>query len=160
MFAISLDLERAFVVDSPLYRTSVPRRSDHMVAVAQASPAPPRRLVVVQTTPVVRHAPVSTVAARTYRRRRLAAVSLLAAMLMMAFLAAHALLAPAGAAGSRAPEAPEVVGAVHVVQPGDTFWDIARSLRPDEDPRPLVARLVAAHGSPSLMVGERIRLPG
>lgn len=130
-----------------------------MVAVAQLSPAPPRRLVVVRTTPVVRLAPAAAVTVGTYRRRRLTALALLAAVLVVAVLAAHALLGPAGPVGVAAPDASGVPGAVHVVQPGDTFWDIARSLRPNEDPRPLVARLVAAHGSPSLMVGERIRLP-
>ncbi|MDQ4069750.1 MAG: LysM peptidoglycan-binding domain-containing protein, partial [Actinomycetota bacterium] len=59
-----------------------------------------------------------------------------------------------------ASERPSASGAVYVVQPGDTFWDIASRLRPGEDPRPLVAELVAAHGSPVLVAGDRLRLPG
>ncbi len=53
----------------------------------------------------------------------------------------------------------EATGAVYVVQPGDTFWAIARRLQPGEDPRPLVARLVAAHRSAALVAGERLALP-
>jgi nucleoid-associated protein YgaU len=50
-------------------------------------------------------------------------------------------------------------GPVYVVQPGDTLWSIATRLDPGADPRPLVDRLVAAHGSATLHVGEVIRLP-
>jgi hypothetical protein len=50
-------------------------------------------------------------------------------------------------------------GPVHVVEPGDTFWSIARRLEPSGDPRPLVDELVAAHGGPTLHVGERLPLP-
>ncbi|MDQ3980451.1 MAG: LysM peptidoglycan-binding domain-containing protein, partial [Actinomycetota bacterium] len=50
-------------------------------------------------------------------------------------------------------------GRVYVVQPGDTFWSIARRVDPTGDPRRLVDRLVAAHGGPTLHVGERIPLP-
>jgi hypothetical protein len=46
-----------------------------------------------------------------------------------------------------------------VVQPGDTFWTIARRLDPKGDVRPLVDRLVSAHGGSALYVGERIALP-
>ena len=48
---------------------------------------------------------------------------------------------------------------VHVVQPGDTLWTIAKSLQPEGDVRRLVHRLAAErHGTP-LQVGERIALP-
>ena len=133
-----------------------------MVAVAQASPAQLRPLVVVRTTPVVRPQQVRATTAATYRRRRLMAATVATAMVVVLFLALSALASPVRApaaapgAGSGASLAGE---GVHVVQPGDTFWGIARSLRPNEDPRPLVDRMVAAHGSPSLMVGERITLP-
>jgi hypothetical protein len=49
-------------------------------------------------------------------------------------------------------------GAVYVVQPGDTLWKIARELRPDGDPRPLVDRLIDVNGDQPLAVGERLRL--
>lgn len=133
-----------------------------MVAVAQASPAQLRPLVVVRTTPVARPLPVRASAA-TYRRRRTVAAALIATVLVALFLALQPMTSPpvsrpAPASGSDAAAAASDA-AVHVVQPGDTFWGIARSLRPDADPRPLVDRMVAAHGSPSLTVGERISLP-
>jgi hypothetical protein len=55
--------------------------------------------------------------------------------------------------------AAQIDGPVYVVQPGDTLWTIAVKLRPSGDPRPLVDKLVAAHGSTTLHVGERIPLP-
>ena len=131
-----------------------------MVAVAQASPAQLRPLVVVRTTPVARPLPVRATAA-TYRRRRLVAAALIATTVVALFIALSALTAPVGGspASRTGTDAPLAAGTVHVVQPGDTFWGIAQSLRPNEDPRPLVDRLVAAHGSRSLLVGERITLP-
>lgn len=48
--------------------------------------------------------------------------------------------------------------AVHIVQPGETLWSIARELQPSGDVRPLVDRLSASrHGRP-LRVGERLEL--
>lgn len=48
---------------------------------------------------------------------------------------------------------------VHVVQPGETFWSIARTIDPHGDPRPLVDRLVAEHGTPVLYAGEELLIP-
>jgi hypothetical protein len=48
---------------------------------------------------------------------------------------------------------------VEVVQPGDTFWSIARRIQPGGDPRPLVDWLVQRHGGAHLQVGERIAVP-
>jgi len=160
MFVISLDPERAFVVHSPRYPNARSQRKVLlMVAVAQASPAPPRRLVVVTTPPAIRSS-TAAVPAATYRRRRLVAAVLLAGVLLAVFVGVNALTGPGPGPGPAGPaDGADVAGVVHVVQPGETFWAIARSLRPNEDPRPLVAQLVAAHGSASLMVGERIRLP-
>ncbi|HEX3621795.1 MAG TPA: LysM domain-containing protein [Acidimicrobiales bacterium] len=129
-----------------------------MVAVAQAPPADLRRLVLVRTTPVVRYAVAGTPAA-TYRRRRAAAAALVLGLLMALVIGVHSLLGSVGGAASASSRGVAVAGPVHVVQPGDTFWDIARALRPNDDPRPLVARLVAAHGSAVLVVGQRIPLP-
>jgi hypothetical protein len=80
-------------------------------------------------------------------------------------LAAGAVLGRLGGGPLTAPEsapAPAVAATprlLHVVQPGDTLWVIARALRPTGDVRPLVERLQASrHGQP-LRVGETITLP-
>ncbi len=66
-----------------------------------------------------------------------------------------------GGGSLTAPERPLPVdaGRVYVVQPGDTFWSIAREVEPAGDVRPVVDRLVAEHGGSTLVVGEPIRLP-
>jgi hypothetical protein len=43
---------------------------------------------------------------------------------------------------------------VHVVQPGETLWSIARTLHPDGDVRPLVDRLVELNGGDHLESGQ------
>jgi len=129
-----------------------------MAAVAHASPAEIRRLVLVRTTPLaapsVAPRPISV-----YRRRRafalLVGVSIAAALLFTV----PALLASFGGGSVPASPSPEGRSAAYVVQPGDTFWEIARRLRPDDDPRPFVARMVADHGTPVLVAGERLLLP-
>jgi nucleoid-associated protein YgaU len=133
-----------------------------MAAVAHAAPVEYRRMVVVRTGPVatvpapalVRHP-----AAAVYRRRRAVAVLLLTSVVAALVLAVGGLLASFGGGPLTASERPGAPAAVYVVQPGDTFWGIARRLDPTGDPRPLVARLVAAHGSPVLVPGERLALP-
>jgi hypothetical protein len=47
---------------------------------------------------------------------------------------------------------------IHIVQPGDTLWSIARALDPDADARILVEQLIGQRGSSPLRVGERIVL--
>lgn len=49
--------------------------------------------------------------------------------------------------------------AVVEVGPGDTLWTIARRLQPHGDVRPLVDRLVVAHGGTSVHLGEHIAVP-
>jgi nucleoid-associated protein YgaU len=130
-----------------------------MAAVAHASPADIRRLVVVRTSPAVAALPPKPVPAATYRRRRAVALLVVVTALAALGLVLQGLLAPFGGGPLTASERPGGPGAVYVVQPGDTFWDIARRLEPTEDPRPLVTRLVAEHGSSSLVAGERLHLP-
>jgi LysM repeat protein len=74
---------------------------------------------------------------------------------------ASVVLGALGGGSLTAPERPlpVVAGHVYQVQPGDTFWAIARSIDPSSDPRPLVDRMVAEHGSPVLVVGEQLELP-
>ena len=130
-----------------------------MVAVAHASPAELRRLVVVRTAPAF--VPLSTgrPSSAVYRRRRVAAVLVAAAVMAALVLAVGGLLASFGGGPLTASERPGAPASVYVVQPGDTFWELARRLDPTGDPRPLVARLVAAHGSSVLIPGERLALP-
>jgi LysM repeat protein len=64
------------------------------------------------------------------------------------------------ASAPAAPAPPSRATAVHVVQPGETYWSIATSL---DGPGPLVARvdeLVAANGGEVLQPGDRLQLPG
>jgi hypothetical protein len=126
-------------------------------------------VAVVQPRSVTVHAPARTALVRrapcaggvppgTYRRRRAAVATAAVAVLA----AAQGVLATYGAHGGSRPSPVPAAGdgfATHVVQPGDTFWTIARGLSGDRDPRPLVDRLVAEHGSAVLHVGERIVLP-
>jgi hypothetical protein len=51
------------------------------------------------------------------------------------------------------------VSRVQVVRPGDSLWTIARRARPDGDIRPVVDRMVAARGGPTVLVGERVVVP-
>lgn len=48
---------------------------------------------------------------------------------------------------------------VWVVQPGDTYWTIARALQPSGDVRPLVDQLQAANDRGSLQPGQHVPLP-
>jgi len=98
-----------------------------------------------------------SVSPSTYRRRQALAAGAVAALSAVASV----LLGALGGGSLTAPERPlpVIAGQVYEVQPGDSFWAIARSLDPTGDPRPLVDRLVADHGSPVLVVGEEIRLP-
>lgn len=104
--------------------------------------------------PVAGRRPVSP---STYRRRQALAAGGVAVLSAVASIVLGAL----GGGSLTAPERPlpVVAGQVYEVQPGDTFWAIARSLDPDGDPRILVDRLVADNGGPVLVVGEQIRLP-
>lgn len=129
-----------------------------MAAVAHASPADIQRLALVRVDSYVRAVPARTPAV-VYRRRRVVAVLAVASVLAVLVLAVGALPASFVGNGRATSKRPGSSVAVYVVQPGDTFWDIARRLEPAGDPRPLVARLVAAHGSPVLVAGERLALP-
>lgn len=130
-----------------------------MVAVAHFPPVANRRLVVVRSPCAVRPR-AAPVPSATFRRRRTVAAGAGAALLLSLSLAVPSILGALGRGPAPGPRRPGPAGTVYVVQPGDTFWDIARMRRPDADPRPEVARLVAAHGHPVLVAGERISLPG
>jgi nucleoid-associated protein YgaU len=80
----------------------------------------------------------ASIMARTrVRRRRFAAVA--------AVVTAVALGAPAVANAFDAPGSGPPARR-YVVRGGDTLWDVAVRLAPDEDPRDVVARLAEANG--------------
>ncbi|MFV0523793.1 MAG: hypothetical protein ACK5RL_04770 [Acidimicrobiales bacterium] len=61
--------------------------------------------------------------------------------------------------GGRAANAAGAGAMVRVVHWGDTYWGIATEIAPGRDPRPVVDALVAANGSSTLQVGQRIVIP-
>jgi len=108
----------------------------------------------------VRHHPAPAV----YARRRLVAVVVAAVVVLALFASVQALASAAGLvarpapATSVAPAPAAGAGTVHVVQPGDTVWSIARAESPDGDVRATVDRIVARNGGPVLQVGQRLVL--
>jgi hypothetical protein len=99
-----------------------------------------------------------------YRRRRLAAVLVLVLAAPALQVAVHAAPAWLGGGSLATPESrPAAVAAtasaVHVVQPGDTLWSLARRIQPTGDIRSLVDRLAAAQDGRPLTAGQRIVLP-
>ena len=94
-----------------------------------------------------------------YRRRRVLVVVVVLGVLLALRLLLGALGGGPLPASERGvvPMQP-IAGEVHVVQPGDTLWTIARSLQPEGDVRPLVDRLSRQRGNDPLVPGERIHL--
>ena len=92
----------------------------------------------------------------TYRRRRATAVAAVGGL----GLVTCAVLGGLGGGPLTAPEPSRPVSVtVHIVQPGETLWDVARSLHPGGDVRALVDQLAAANGGATLSVGQRLVLP-
>ena len=75
-----------------------------------------------------------------YLRRRLTALALALAVMLLGWGVPAAARAVSGSA------APRPSGRTYVVRPGDTLWDIAERVAPGEDPRIVVARLAEANG--------------
>ena len=96
-----------------------------------------------------------------YRRRRLAVLAVLTVVVAAALLLASAVLARVAGDGTPDPVAGSSAAAaeVHVVQPGDTLWSIARSLEPEGDVRLVVDRLVDLNGGAPITVGQQLVLP-
>jgi hypothetical protein len=97
--------------------------------------------------------------AACYRRRRLTAALLAAVVLVGVLAGSRALLAPLAEPAPAGPAATSAGIHTVVVRSGDTLWTIARRAQPAGDVRPLVDRLVAAHGAGPLTPGERISIP-
>ncbi len=98
------------------------------------------------------------VAPAAYRLRRVVALAVVVGALLTAWIGLQALSGAWSVSGASASTttAPLTI----TVAPGDTFWSIAARLQPDGDLRPLVDRLVAAHGGGVLQAGERLSVPG
>ncbi len=94
----------------------------------------------------------------TLRRRRLRAVLL---VVLLAAAPAWGAARAAAALGDVPASVPErrPGPATYLVQPGDTLWSVARTLRPEGDVRPLVRALVRANGGAALEVGQQLLLP-
>jgi len=90
---------------------------------------------------------------------------------LLAVSAASALATAAGRPGSGPLTAPgtdrrdrgavtvPIAARVHVVQPGETIWSIARALRPAGDVRPLVDRLERQLRGHPLLPGQVLVVP-
>jgi hypothetical protein len=103
-------------------------------------------------------APARVAQRAVYRRRQLAAVVGLALLVVTVLLLANAVVAKTAGGGTPHPVAGTSAPAVHVVQPGETLWSIARTIAPEGDVRLVVDRLVDLNGSAPLMVGQRLEL--
>jgi hypothetical protein len=101
-----------------------------------------------------------------YRRRQVVALILAVALVVVAMTGIRALLPSAGADGGRPLSAtdgstPVTAGTeIHLVQPGETLWHIARDLQPSGDLRALVDELAALNGGATLEAGQTLVLPG
>ena len=125
-----------------------------MAAVAYPHPArrpqaPARRHLTVVPPPARRRSRSSI-----YWRRRVAVLVLL----LLVVVAARAAVGALGGGPLAAPETPAARGGVaaYVVQPGDTYWTIARRVQPTGDVRALVDRLSSEHGGAPLQPGQQL----
>jgi hypothetical protein len=107
-----------------------------------------------------------TVSPGTFARRRAIAVLAVVGFVVATYYGL-VVLGSLGGGPASAPEpspvpavATRAAGAAYVVQPGDTFWAIARAMHPRGDVRAVVDRLIAIHGPGELRAGETIVLPG
>ncbi len=96
------------------------------------------------------------------QRAPVAAVVALLALLMLGWPLAGLVggaTTTAEASGPSPVPVAAAAGSVHVVQPGDTYWSIARGLRGPGDVRPTVDALMAANGERPLVAGDRLLVP-
>ncbi len=93
-----------------------------------------------------------------FRRRRIGAAILLGCILFGVWtLGSGARVAFGGPSVSVRSDGPALPGrSVVIAQAGDTYWSIAKSLRPTGDIRATVDALVAANGGRPLRVGDRL----
>lgn len=122
----------------------------------------PRAMVAVPACPgAVGPGPAAARVAGHDDRAPVAAVVALLALLVLgsplAGLVGGATTPAEGPSPSPAPAA--APSSVHVVQPGDTYWSIARHLSGPGDVRSTVDALVAANDERPLVAGDRIVVP-
>lgn len=94
--------------------------------------------------------------ARVYRRRRAAALGVLCGLVLAIRPAGAGLVGLAGAGA--APAQAHVTR--HIVEPGESFWSIAKMLEPDRDPRVVVHELREAMGRDGLVPGQVVEWAG
>jgi Tfp pilus assembly protein FimV len=106
--------------------------------------------------PAARRAP-----AAVYRRRRVVAGAVVLAVAWAGVgLGSEVLGRMTGTQGGLAVAGASGEPVAYVVQPGDTWWELASRVAPGEDPRPVVDALVELNDGVALEAGRRILLPG
>jgi len=130
-----------------------PRHLEDWSTWSPARPAP--RLVLVESPcRLPRPRPARRHQRAVYRRRRVLAAVVGLGLVLAVARAGAALGGSSLATSERLPHVQQVV-----VQPGDTMWSIARRVAPGRDPRAVVAALVAARGTATLVAGEALAVP-
>ena len=114
----------------------------------------PRRESRHRTGPTTRPRRVSRA---VYLRRRVTAVVMGMALVLVMAQAGAALGGSSLAAPERRPASQR---ASTLVRPGDSLWSVATRLAPGEDPRPVVDALAQARRGVPLTPGERVEWGG
>ena len=94
-----------------------------------------------------------------FRRRRVGALVFSVAALVFSVAALFGAVRAVAAFGAGPASGIERRPTIHIVQPGETLWSVAQSLRPTGDVRGLVRQLEKLNGGSSLAVGQRLVLP-
>jgi Tfp pilus assembly protein FimV len=96
----------------------------------------------------------STPASQVFLVRRLTAALLVTLAVVLAAQVFSAVRS------SHSPAARPASLTVHVVQPGESLWTIARAVRPHGDLSHLVDAMIRANGGSTIQVGQELAIPG